>query len=367
VDLDPGSVLEGDTPRLIDEWQLAPNIWNVARHEIDSRQARGQFIFSGSATPPPDRARHSGAGRIARLKMRTMSLAEAGLSSGDVSLEALRQGEPKVSGHSQMTYSQLSEQAVKGGWPGLIGSSVAASVAFNRSYVDDVAQASITAPGGPTHDPVRMRRLLTSLARHVAQEPTLKTLASDVSGADGHGMNQETVRTYLNSLSRLFILEELPAWSVALRSRSRLRQRSKMHFTDASLACAALGGTPERIAHDPEYFGHVFESMAIHDLRIYAAAGGDFGNGEVFHYRDNTGLEVDAVVEYSWRDWAALEIKLGYKQIPEAEANLLKLSKERIDTSVVGEPRFLAVITAGEYAYTLPSGVHVIPLAALAA
>ena len=360
VDLDPMAVLAGDTPRLLDEWQLAPDIWNYARHEIDDRQTKGQFIFSGSASPPPDRARHSGAGRISRLRMRTMSLAERGASSEQVSLESLHRGQDRIVAHSELTYAALAEQAVRGGWPGLLDMPTTQAARFNASYVQDIARAENAMPAGVAHHPARMARLIGALARATSQSATLRTLAMDASGAEPC-ITAETTRTYMDSLTGIFCLEELPAWSVKLRSRSRLRTPSKIHLADPALAVAALGATPERLAHDPEFFGQVFESMVVHDLRAYAQA----NDGRLYHYRDNTGLEVDAIIEYSWREWAAIEVKLGHKEVELAERNLLRLRDERIDTEVVGQPTFLAVITGTEYGYTLPSGVHVIPLATL--
>jgi len=231
---------------------------------------------------------------------------------------------------------------------------------FNASYLQDISQADIAAPHCVVHDPARMTRLLAALARATSQSATLRTLATDTSRAEPF-ITAETARAYMDSLTRIFCLEELPAWSVKLRSRSRLRTPSKIHLADPALAVAALGVTPLRLAHDPELFDQVFESMAIHDLRIYAQA----NSGRLYHYRDNTGLEADAIIEYSWRDWAAIEVKLSFKDVELAERNLLKLRDERVDTEVVGQPAFLAVITGAEYGYTLPSGVHVVPLATL--
>lgn len=205
-----------------------------------------------------------------------------------------------------------------------------------------------------------MRRLLESVSRNIASETTLENLAKDVS-ADGGRLSPETVRTYLDALTRVFALDELPAWSVALRSRSRLRTSSKLHLADPALACAALGIGAERLAGDPEFFGQVFEAMAVRDIR--ALAGAEFGT--VYHYRDNTGLEVDAILEYPDGRWAAVEVKLGSTRIPEAEKSLLTLRDNRVDLKRVGPPTFLAVITGTEYAYTLPTGVHVIPLGLL--
>lgn len=358
--LDPVGLLSGAAPRLVDEWQLAPALWNVVRHEIDARREPGQFILSGSSTPRRDPSRHSGAGRIGRLRMRTMTLAESGRSSQEVSLADLESGEP-VSGRSQVAYRDLAEAAIVGGWPALLRASDRQAVAFNRSYLDDLCASAIPIATGVRHDPVRMRRLLESVARNIASEATLESLAADVS-ADGGAFDPKTARTYLDALATVFALDELPAWSVALRSRSRLRTSPKLHLADPALACAALGVNADRLAKDPEFFGQVFESLVTRDLRSMVEA----RFGRIYHYRDNTGLEVDLILEFEDRTWAAIEVKLGSSRIAEAEKSLLTLRDARVDLNRVGTPVFLAVVTGSEYAYTLPTGVHVVPLAALA-
>ncbi|MDR0836920.1 MAG: DUF4143 domain-containing protein [Propionibacteriaceae bacterium] len=362
AELDPASLLAGDTPRLIDEWQLAPNLWNLVRHEIDDRQAKGQFILSGSATPPDDIRRHSGAGRLSRLKLRTMTLSESGHSTDAVSLNDLRLTDALPGAKADMSYRDLAVEAVRGGWPALLGSDIESAMDYNNSYLNDLCSADIVSATGIHHDPVRLRRLLSSLARNIAGETTLRTVATDMS-ADGVSIDPTTVGRYLDALTTVFALEELPAWSIALRSKTRLRTRAKTHLADPSLACAALGASPERLARDPKFFGQVFEAMAIRDLRVYA----DLHRARVYHYRDETGLEVDAVIEYPNWSWAAIEVKLGYSMIEAAEKNLIKLRDQRVDTDRVGAPVFLAVVTGTEYAYTLPSGIHVVPLAALRA
>jgi predicted AAA+ superfamily ATPase len=358
--LDPLALLVGRSPRLIDEWQLAPNLWNAIRHEIDDRGEPGQFIMSGSATPLEDPSRHSGAGRIGRLRMRPMTLAEAGRSSNAVTLADLASGEA-ISASTRVAYRDLAEAAVIGGWPALLDASPRQAVAFNRSYLEDLYSSAIPLATGVRHDPVRMRRLVESVARNVAGEATLESLAADVSG-DGGAFDPKTARTYLDALSTVFGIDELPAWSVALRSKSRLRKSAKLHLADPALACAALGVSADRLALDPAYFGQVFESMATRDLRSMVNA----GFGSTFHYRDNTGLEVDLILEFQDRTWAAVEVKLGSARIAEAERSLLTLRDDRVDLDKIGEPAFLAVVTGTEFAYTLPSGVHVVPLAALA-
>ncbi len=357
--LNPAELLRGDAPRLIDAWQLAPALWTVIRHEIDDRQLPGQFILSGSASPSEDVTRHSGAGRFARLRMRPMSLAESQRSTSEVSLGALG-GDIQVSGTSPLSYADLAVEAVRGGWPALLAATRTDALMFNRSYIDDLCTTDIHLATGVRHDSVRMRRLLESASRNISSEATLTNIARDVS-ADGGQLNAETVRTYLDGLARVFALEELPAWSVALRSKSRLRTSSKLHLADPALACAALGIGAERLAGDPEFFGQVFEAMVIRDLRSLSSA----EQGRVYHYRDNTGLEVDAILEYPDGRWAAVEVKLGSGRIPEAESSLLTLRDHRVDLNRVGRPAFLAIVTGTQYAYTLPSGVQVVPLGVL--
>lgn len=358
----PKTLLAGATPRLIDEWQLAPQLWNSTRHEVDDRQAKGQFILSVSATPSDDATRHTGMGRFGRLRLRPMSLAESGASNAEVSLARLAQGEERVSARAALSYEELAAEAVRGGWPGLLGMTDRSAALFNATYLDELVRTELPNASGVRHEPVRVQRLIASLARNLATEASMTALAADVNADDG-STSPTTVRTYLDALQRVFIFEPQLAWSTHLRSRSRLRTAPKVHLVDPSLACAALRVDAARLALDPEYFGFVFESMAVRDLRVYAS----LDRGEVYHYRDNTGLEIDAIVEYPGRRWGAVEVKLGESRVHEAEANLLKLARERVDTARVGAPEFLMVVTGAEYARTLPSGVHVVPLAALGA
>ena len=335
--LDPRALLAGATPRLIDEWQLAPDLWNVVRHEIDDHRELGQFILSGSSKPPSDPSRHSGAGRIGRIRMR------------------------------RLTYRELAEAAITGGWPGLIDVAPPQAGPFNPSYLEDLCSSAIPSATGVRHDPVRMRRLIESVARNLASEASLATLAADVSG-DGAAFDPKTARTYLDALTTVFGLDDLPAWSVALRSKSRLRTSTKLHRADPALACAALGVRADRLAQDPEFFRQVFESIVTRDMRSMVEA----RFGAAYHYRDNTGLEIDLILEYEDRRWAAIEVKFGSSQIPQAERalltllTLLTLRDSRVDLQRLGQPAFLAVVTGTEYAYTLPFGVHVVPLSALA-
>lgn len=359
AELDPVGLLEGPAPRLVDEWQLAPHLWNVMRRVIDDRQQTGQFILSGSATPADDITRHSGAGRVARVRMRPMALAESGASTGQVRMAELAGG-GHLSGESALSLRRLSEQAIVGGWPGLLGQDVDAGQFFVRSYVDNLTSVDLPEAVGVRHDVQALRRVMASVARNLATEVSLARIATDVS-ADGRNLDVKTVRQYLDALTRVFALEELPAWTPNLRSRSRIRRTAKLHFCDPSLACAVLGIGPDRLLADLEYLGFVFESMVLRDLRVYVEA----DQARVFHYRDNTGLEIDAIIEWPDGSWAGVEVKLGGRRVAEAERALLRLRDERVDARARGSVRFLAVVTGTSRAYTLPSGVHVIPLGLL--
>ncbi len=294
--------------------------------------------------------------------MRTMALAESQRSSAVISLGELFNGQESVSGKSPLSYEALADEAVRGGWPALLESPVDQAVEFNRAYCEDLYRTHIPDATGARHQPERLRRVFASLARNLSTEASINALAADV-GADGPSIDARTVRSYLDAFAAVFAIEPLPAWSVNLRSRSRVRQLAKLQLADPSLACAALGVDPARLARDPEYFGFVFEAMAVRDLRVYAEQDG----GRVYHYRDNTGLEVDTVIERPDGQWAGIEVKLGGRAVEVGERNLLKLRDGRVAEDRAGAAAFLAVLTGTEYAYTLPSGVHVIPLATLAA
>lgn len=362
IELDPSYTLAGETPRLIDEWQLQPQVWNSLRHEIDARQKAGQFILSGSATPADEARRHTGVGRIGRLRMRPMTLAESEKSSNLVDLGQLT-SKSKLSGvRAKLTYQELAEAAVTGGWPSLLDQKLSFAMRFNRSYVEDLSTLHVPELLGSRPDTVRFTRLFQSLSRNIGSEVTASTLAKDVN-ADGTEISAKSVRTYLDALSRIFILEELPAWSVAVRSKARLRNQAKLMLTEPALACASLGISATVLAQDPEYFGQLFENMAVRDIRTYASV----LDAQTFHYRDSNGLESDLILEFPDGSWAALEIKLGSsdKTLAQAEKTLLKLA-HTVNTERRGQPRFLAVITGGEFGFTLASGIHVIPLSSLA-
>ncbi len=360
VDLDVGTVLAGDTPRLIDEWQLAPRIWNHVRHEVDRRRAPGQFILTGSAKPADDHTRHSGAGRFSRLSMRPCALSESGQSSNRISLAKLLQSEPQSAVRQEMTISSLAEIVCAGGWPANVGKPLAAAIRANRGYVREICHVDIAQAGGKSYDPFKVERLLRSLARNVATPAAKSKLAADVGGANGQKLNPDTVAEYLEALTRLMVVEDQPAWSPNLRSRTRLRAAAVRHFVDPSLAVAALGITPDRLLADLEYFGFLFESLVIRDLRIYAQA----ADARVYHYREKDGLEVDAIMETADGRWAAFEIKLGERWIAEGQKNLLRLA-DRLAGTDHGEPAALAVIVPNGYGHFKPGDAGIVPINAL--
>ena len=341
--IDPAVALAGDAPRLIDEWQLEPSIWNHVRRAVDRRAAQGQFILAGSAMPADDFTRHTGAGRFTRLRMRPMSLYESGHSTGSISLERLLNGETQQATAAKLPIVELAERIATGGWPANIGNAPASALRLNRGYLEDIRRTDVARASGSARDPVRVGRLLRALARNVATPVKLSTLAADIGGSE-HAMKAETAATYLDALERLMVVENQPAWSPHLRSRESLRSAPVRHFVDPSLAVAALRASPKALLSDMEYFGFLFESMVIRDLRVYAQA----ADAEVFHYREKDGLEVDAVVEAADGRWAAFEIKLGERWVEEGAANLRRLAK-RLANTEHGAPAALAVILPNGY------------------
>lgn len=359
IAVDPALVLAGDTPRLVDEWQVEPAIWNQVRREVDDRGRPGQFILTGSAVPPDDETRHAGAGRITRLQMRPMSLFESGASNGSVSLRDVLGGRPARASDPGLTVRDLARAVCVGGWPAFQGLSADDARLGVRGYLDEIRRVDVNRVGGARRDPERVRRLLASLARNVSTYASVKTLAADTGGPDVP-LTRETVQEYLDVLTRLKIVEDQPAWAPHMRSRYALRKMPKRHFVDPSLAVAALDASPESLLSDLELFGFVFESMVVRDLRVYAQA----LDGTVLQYRDSDGVEVDAVVQTA-DGWAAFEVKLGAGQVDEAASNLARFAR-RIDTTKRGQPGALGVITATGYGYRRDEDdVLVIPVGAL--
>ncbi len=352
VAIDPALVLAGAAPRLIDEWQTEPAIWNHVRRAVDDRARPGQFILTGSAVPADDVTRHTGAGRLTRLRLRPMSLFETGRSSGAVSLRALLAGAAPRSAESALSIEALAGQVCRGGWPGNLQRSVNQALQANRAYLDEIRRVDVGRVDETRRDPAKVGDLLRSFARNVATYAAASTMAAD--------LNNHTADAYLTALERLMIVEDQPAWAPHLRSRSRLRGAPKRHFVDPSLAVAALRADPDRLLRDLAWFGFLFESLVVRDLRVYA----QHRDAEVLQYRDNTGLEVDAIVQAADGTWAAFEVKLGAGMIDAAAATLLRFAR-RVDPARSRAPAALAVIVAGGYGYVRGDGIGVIPIGAL--
>lgn len=359
INVDPSLILAGPSPRLIDEWQVEPQIWNHIRRAIDERGATGQFILTGSAVPPDEIARHTGAGRITRLRMRPMSLFERGRSSGVASLGALLAGEPVQSPDAGLTVEALAREIALGGWPGFTGLAPEQALRAVRDYLDEIRRVDVARVDGARRDPDRVGQLLRSLARNVASYAAATTLARDTGGAEGP-IKDDTVRDYLAALTRLMVVEDQPAWAPHLRSRYTLRSAAKRHFVDPSLAVAALRAAPEALLRDLNMLGFLFESLVVRDLRIY----GQRNDAEVLQYRDSSGLEVDAIVQAADGSWAAFEVKLGVGQIEEGAATLKRFARQ-IDTRKSGPPAALGVIVGSGYGYVRDDSIAVIPIGAL--
>ena len=360
VDADPAEALAGAVPRLFDEWQVAPAIWNQVRRAVDERGAPGQFILTGSAVPADDITRHTGAGRFSRLRMRPMSLFEMGISSGDCSLGDLLDGDVGRILSRENRPAAIAEVLAAGGWPGNLGAPPERRLRANRDYLEEIRRVDLPRVAGK-RDPVRVGRLLRSLARNVATPVSVSRLASETGGSD-RALKADTAADYLDALERLMVVENQPAWSPHLRSRTMLRGTPVRHFTDPSLAVAALRATPARLMADLRFLGFLFESMVVRDLRIYAQA----ADAEVFHYREKDGLEVDAIVDAGDGRWAAFEVKLGERWVDEGAASLLRLrDRLRGNRDGYGEPAALGVILPGGAGYRMQNGVRVIPVGTL--
>lgn len=361
MEIDPKSVLYGAAPRLLDEWQEYPQIWNYVRREVDERRQKGQFILTGSATPDDKVRRHSGVGRFSVIRMRPMSFYEKAWSTGEVSLAALMRGEVPSSESVSFDLGELAEKITLGGWPGLINENATDGLRFASDYVSLIAEVDLSRVSDKRRDPYKVMRLLQSLARNISTEAAITALSKDTGGSDSD-IDDETVAEYLATLERLMSVENLPAWNTHIRSSDMLRKSPKRHFADPSLAVGALGLSIDKLTKDLNYFGLLFESLTIRDLRIYADANG----GKVFHYRDSRGLEIDAIVEYADGTWGAFEIKLGIGAADDAAKNLLKFAA-KIDTAKTKAPSALTVITGNGFAYRRIDGVNVVPLSVLTA
>lgn len=360
--MSPNLILDGKTPRLIDEWQEVPPIWDAVRYEVDRRGKNGQFILTGSATPNHKGIMHSGAGRIAKIRMHTMSLYESGDSSGVVSLSELCRGIFTPSMTGEVSLKNIIELIIRGGWPGSLGGGIYESPVLANEYLNAVIDDDVYRIDGIRRDSVKMRLLLRSLARNESTTASNKTLVNDIKIIDDGEVDSNTVGAYLDVFNRLFITENQPPFSSGIRSSVRIKQAEKRHFTDPSLACALLNVTAESLLNDLETLGFLFESLCERDLRIYAQS---FG-GKLYHYQDYKNNEIDAVVELPDGNWCAFEIKLGANQIDSAAENLIKISEQIREEPKGKPPIFLGVICGlSNASYQRPDGVYVIPITAL--
>ncbi len=358
----PDVVLEGDTPRLIDEWQEVPQIWDAVRHKVDERGKKGQFILTGSSTPNHKGIMHSGAGRIARLRMRPMSLFESGDSSGVVSLKGLCNNNIESALTGEVELSELIRLIIRGGWPGNLDANEKQARRLADEYISAIVSDDAFRIDGVKRDSKKMMQLLQSLARNESTTASNSTLARDIKENDKSEIDKDTVSSYLDIFNRLFLTDNQKPFSSNIRSSVRVKQAEKRHLADPSLACALLKGTPDKLMADLETLGFLFEALCVRDLRIYAQS---FG-ANVYHYQDYNGKEIDAVVEAPSGDWCAFEIKLGANQIDAAAKNLVDIN-EKIASEKKGKPASVLCVICGlsNAAYRREDGVCVVPITAL--
>ncbi len=363
ADAQPSLLLEGDTPRMLDEWQTIPVIWDAVRFAADQRQKMNQFILTGSATPIDDgngEIEHTGTGRIARLRMRPMSLWESLESTGQVSLKDLFDGKQAMGLYeNRLTIKDLAYIMCRGGWPGTLGIDKADALEVPFNLVDEFVNTDVNKVDNTEKNPQRVRAVLRSYARNISTMTVATTIMKDVRAND-ISITDKTLSNYLTALRRLFIVEDQKAWQPSLRSKTAIRTSDKRHFVDTSIATAVLELNPTSILEDFNLFGFLFEDFCLRDLRIYSQP----LRGTVYHYHDNSGLEADMIIRLNDGRWAAIEVKTGNKEIEEAASNLIKLSNT-VDTSKVGNPSFMMVLTAGQYAYQRKDGVYVVPIGCL--
>lgn len=362
----PSYLLRGDTPRLIDEWQTATVLWDAVRFAVDRNPQKGQFILTGSVIVdedndmlPDEKMQHTGTGRISRMRMRPMSLYESGESNGSVSLKALFDGTPDVASMSNLSIDDLAFAICRGGWPATLSMDKEDSLDVAKDYIEAVCERDAAAVDRSQKDPDRVRSVLKSLARNISTMTTDRTIMGDVMANDT-SITDKTLEIYLRALRKLYIIEDVKAWQPSLRSKTGIRTSDKRQFVDPSLAVAALGASPHAILDDFKYFGFLFESLCVRDLRIYAEP----IRGSIRHYHDHNNLEADIIITLDDGRWAAVEVKLGSREIEEGAENLKKLASN-IDLSKCAAPSFLMVLTGGELAYRREDGVYVIPVGCL--
>lgn len=360
--LKPSNLLEGEVPHLIDEWQIATHLWNAVRYEVDQRGEFGQFILTGSSVPAKlDESMHTGTGRIVRMRMRPMSLFESKDSNGQISLADLFEGRD-ISAADDHSIEDIAFFICRGGWPAALNQTEKVALKQAFDYYDAVVSDDISRVDGLKRDPERTKRIMKSYARNVATQASLETVRTDVMSNDLETFDKESLYGYLNALKRIFVIEDSPAWNPNLRSKTAIRTSDTRYFVDPSIATAALGIGPMDLINDLKLMGLLFENLCVRDLRIYA----DALNGNVYHYRDKTGLECDAVIHLRNGCYGLVEVKLGGdKPIREGAQSLLKLA-DKIDTEKMKQPAFLMVLCGvAPFAYRREDGVFVVPIACL--
>ncbi len=362
-EMNPKRLLQGKAPRLIDEWQLAPKLWDAIRFEVDHRGDFGQFILTGSAVPADTREiAHSGTGRFAWLTMRPMSLYESGDSTGQVSLKELFDGNREIDGESLLSMDRLAFLVCRGGWPQAVDMPEEIALEQAMDYCDAVIRSDINRADNVQKNPERVRRLMRSYARNQGGQVPNTVLAQDIAANDETPINEETVASYVNALRKIFVVEDMPAWNPNLRSKTTIRSSDTRYYVDPSIAAAALGIGPNDLINDLKTFGFLFETLCIRDIRVFA----DALNGAVYHYRDKEGQECDAVVHLRNGKYGLIEIKLGGDRLIEEGAKSLKSMESKLDTEKMNAPSFLMVLTGtGDYAYRRHDGVFVVPIGCL--
>ncbi len=361
--INPKGVLKGDTPRLIDEWQTAPRIWDAVRFEVDHRGEDGQFILTGSAVPiENDKMKHSGTGRIAWLTMRPMSLWESGESNGSISLKELFNSPKQIFAENNLALEDIAYLTCRGGWPRatLQKEDVALGRAFD--YYDAVVKTDISRVDGVRRDSDRTHRIMRSYARHQGTPTPISTIAADIRANDQEGADEKTINSYIAALKKIFVIEDMEAWNPNLRSKTAIRTSDNRYFVDPSIATAALGLGPQDLINDLNTFGLVFETLCVRDLRVFA----DALDGHVYHYRDKNGLECDTVVHLRNGSYGLIEIKIGGERLINEGVTALNSLSSKIDTSRMKEPSFKMILTAvGKYAYRREDGLYIVPIGCL--
>ena len=362
-EIDPQRLLKGAVPRLIDEWQLAPKLWDAIRFEVDHRGEMGQFILTGSAVPPDSKEiTHSGTGRFTWLLMRPMSLYESEDSNGEVSLEALFSAPERIEGDNPLSLEKLAFLVCRGGWPQALGMREEIALVQAMDYYDAVVHTDINRTDDTTKDSERVKRFMRSYARNQGTQAANTVIAEDVFRNETVPLAAETVAVYINALKKIFVIEEMAAWNPNLRSKTAIRSSYTRYFVDPSIAVAALGTGPRELLEDLRTFGLLFETMCIRDLRIFADALG----GQVYHYRDKDGLECDAVIHLRNGRYGLIEIKIGGDTLIEEGVKNLKALEDKIDLDKMHAPSFLMVLTGiGDYAYRRTDGVYIVPIGCL--